>query len=65
VSGWYGLLISTVKMMGVFAAVAVAARGFVAFAAWRTSLRDRLIGVGSIDRGAADTIRMGPETLRQ
>jgi hypothetical protein len=28
-----------------FAAVAAVARGFVAFGAWRTSLRNRLIGV--------------------
>ena len=44
-SGWYGLLVSALKVIGVFAAVAAAARGFVAFGAWRTSLRSRLIGV--------------------
>lgn len=45
VSGWYGLLVSALKVIGVFAAVAAAARGFVAFGAWRTSLRNRLIGI--------------------
>ena len=45
VSGWYGLLVSALKVIGVFAAVATAARGFVAFGSWRTSLRNRLIGI--------------------
>jgi hypothetical protein len=44
VSGWDGLLVSVFKAIGVFAAVAAGARGFVAFGAWRTSLRNRLIG---------------------
>lgn len=33
------------KLVGVLAAAACAARGFVAFASWRTSWRNRLIGV--------------------
>jgi hypothetical protein len=45
VSGWDGLLVSVLKAIGSFAAVAAAARVFVAFGAWRTSLRNRLIGV--------------------
>ena len=45
VSGWCGVLISALKAIGVFVVVAAAARGFVAFGAWRTSLRNRLIGV--------------------
>jgi hypothetical protein len=45
VSGWYGLSVSVLKAIGVFAAVAAAARVFVAFGAWRTALRNRLIGV--------------------
>jgi hypothetical protein len=45
VTGWYGLSIAALKMLGVFAAVATAARGFVAFGAWRTSWRNRLIGI--------------------
>jgi len=45
VSGSYALSVSVLKAIGVFAAVAVAARGFVAFGAWRTSLRNWLIGV--------------------
>lgn len=44
-SGWYGLLVSALKVIGVFAAVATAALGFVAFGLWRTSLRNRLIGM--------------------
>jgi hypothetical protein len=51
VSGWYGLSVSVLKAIGVFAAVAVAARGFVAFGAWRTSLRNRLIGVEAHRQG--------------
>jgi hypothetical protein len=45
VGGWYGLSVSVLKAIGLFAAVAATARGFVAFGAWRTSLRNRLIGV--------------------
>jgi hypothetical protein len=45
VSGWYGLLVSALKVVGVFAVVAATARGFVAFGSWRTSLRNRLIGI--------------------
>jgi hypothetical protein len=45
VGGWYGLSVGALKVLGMFAAVAAAARGFVAFGAWRTSLRNRLIGV--------------------
>jgi hypothetical protein len=45
VSGWYGSLVSALKVTGVFVAVAAMARGFVAFGAWRTSLRNRLIGI--------------------
>jgi hypothetical protein len=45
VGGWYGLSVGVLKVSGMFAAVAAAARGFVAFGAWRTSLRNRLIGV--------------------
>lgn len=44
-SAWYGLSVALLKMFGLFAAVAAAARGFVAFAAWRTSWRNRLIGI--------------------
>jgi hypothetical protein len=44
VGGWYGLPFSTLKAIGMFAAVAAAARGFVAFGAWRISLRNRLMG---------------------
>ena len=44
-SGWYGLSVSALKVIGMFAVVASAARGFVAFGAWRTSFRNRLIGV--------------------
>jgi len=43
VSGWYGLSVSALKAIGVFAAVGAVARGFVAFGVWRTSLRNRLI----------------------
>ncbi len=42
-SGWHGLSVGVLKAIGMFAAAA--ARGFVAFGAWRTSLRNRLIGV--------------------
>jgi hypothetical protein len=45
VGGWYELSVSVLKAIGVFATVAAAARGFAAFGAWRTSLRNRLIGV--------------------
>lgn len=45
VSAWYGLSVGVLKMLGLFAAVAAAARGLVAFATWRTSWRNRLIGV--------------------
>jgi hypothetical protein len=44
VGGWYGLTVGAMKVLGTFAAVAAAARGFVAFGAWRTSWRNRLIG---------------------
>lgn len=43
--GLYGLLVGVLKALGAFAALAAAARGFVAFGAWRTSWRNRLIGV--------------------
>ena len=43
--GWYGLSVGAWKVLGMFAAVAAAARGFVAFGAWRTSWRNHLIGV--------------------
>lgn len=43
--GWYGLSVGALKVLGMFAAVAAAARGFVAFGAWRTSWRNRLIGI--------------------
>jgi hypothetical protein len=45
VGGWYGLSVGVLKVLGMFAAVAAAARGFVAFGAWRTSLRNRLLGI--------------------
>ena len=45
VGGWYGLSVGALKVLGLFAAVAAAARGFVAFGAWRTSWRNRLIGI--------------------
>jgi hypothetical protein len=45
VNAWYGLLVGALKASGVFAGAAAAARGFVAFGAWRTSLRNRLIGI--------------------
>ena len=44
-SGWYGWSVSALKLLGVLATVAAAARSFVAFATWRTSFRNRLIGV--------------------
>jgi hypothetical protein len=44
VTGWYGLSVAALKMLAAFAAVATAARGFVAFGARRTSWRNQLIG---------------------
>lgn len=44
-SVWYGWSVAALKVIGTFAAVAAAARGFVVFGAWRTSLRNRLIGI--------------------
>jgi hypothetical protein len=44
VTGWYESSIAILRMLGALAVVASAARGFVAFAAWRKSFRDRLIG---------------------
>jgi hypothetical protein len=44
VGGWYGLTVGGLKVFGVFAAVAAAARGLVAFGTWRTSWRSRLTG---------------------
>ena len=43
--GWYGLSVGVLRVLGMFAAVAAVARGFVAFGAWKTSLRNRLIGI--------------------
>jgi hypothetical protein len=39
------LSVSVWKAIGLFAAVAASARGLVAFGAWRTALRNRLIGI--------------------
>jgi hypothetical protein len=45
VSAWYGWSVGVLQMLGLFAAVAAAARGLVAFTTWRTSWRNRLIGI--------------------
>jgi hypothetical protein len=45
VNGWYGLLLAIVKMLGLLALAGTVARGFVAFAVWRTAFRNRLLGV--------------------
>lgn len=45
VNGWYGLAGGALKVFGMFATVAAATRGFVAFDSWRTSLRNRLLGI--------------------
>ena len=44
-NGWYAPLLSILKPLGVLALAGTVARGFVAFAAWRTAFRNRLIGV--------------------
>ena len=36
--------IAVLKLLGTLTVIASAARGFVAFAAWRESFRNRLIG---------------------
>ena len=46
-NGWYGLLLAILKPLGVLALAGAVARGLVAFAAWRTAFRNRLIGVKS------------------
>ena len=43
--GLYGFAIATLKVLGVLALAGSIARGFVAFGRWRTSLRNRLIGI--------------------
>jgi hypothetical protein len=43
VTGWYGLSIAALRI-ATLAVIASAARGFVEFAAWRKSFRNRLIG---------------------
>jgi hypothetical protein len=45
VNGWYGLLLAIVKALGLLALAGTVARGFVAFAVWRTAFRNRLLGV--------------------
>jgi hypothetical protein len=44
VNGWYGLF-PMLKALGLIALVGAIARGFVAFGAWRTAFRNRLLGV--------------------
>ncbi len=44
-NGWYGLVGNGLKVSGAVAAVVAAAKGIVAFGAWRASLRDRLMAV--------------------
>jgi hypothetical protein len=44
VNGWYGLLLAISKALGLLALAGATARGFVAFAAWRTAFRNRLLG---------------------
>ena len=41
----YGFAVATLKVLGGLALVGFVARGFVAFGRWRTSLRNRLIGI--------------------
>jgi hypothetical protein len=43
-NGWYGLLFPVLKTLGLLALVGAVARGFVAFGAWRTAFRNRLLG---------------------
>ena len=45
VNGFYGVAVATLKVLGVLALAGSVARGFVAFGRWRTSLRNRLIGI--------------------
>ena len=44
-NGWYGLFLPMVKALGLLALIVAIARGFVAFGAWRTAFRNRLLGV--------------------
>jgi hypothetical protein len=46
VNGWFVLFPSISKPLGVLALAGTVARGVVAFAAWRTAFRNRLIGAG-------------------
>jgi hypothetical protein len=43
-NGWSGLFFPMLKALGLLALVGGAARGFVAFGAWRTAFRNRLLG---------------------
>jgi len=43
-SGWYGVSVGALKVMGALAAAAAAGKGIVAFGAWRTNFRNRLVG---------------------
>jgi hypothetical protein len=45
VNSWYGLSIATLKALGLLSLAGGVARVFVAFAAWRTSFRNRLLGM--------------------
>jgi hypothetical protein len=44
VNGWYEPFLSILKPLGILALAGAVARGLVAFAAWRTAFRNRLIG---------------------
>lgn len=44
-NGLYGFAVATLKVLGVLALAGSLARVFVAFGRWRTSLRNRLIGI--------------------
>lgn len=44
-NGWYGLSFQILKALGLLTLVGAVARGFVAFGAWRTAFRNRLLGV--------------------
>jgi hypothetical protein len=45
VNGLYGFAVATLKVLGVLAVAGSVATGFVAFGRWRTSFRNRLIGI--------------------
>lgn len=44
-SGLYGVLFQILKALGLLTLVGAVARGFVAFGAWRTAFRNRLLDV--------------------